>query len=114
MNEVVEISIRTMEKQLPEAAGVATFVKCRNGYISDVGFYYNPKKGTVIHIVNLGETINPDRSYDSWMLQIPSEKVLEGKYRIADYEPPEDATDEAKSNLAEIVRVWNERHAGLD
>jgi len=111
MNEVVERNIRTLETYLTEAAGTATFTILDGCPTACVGYYYNPKSGLVIEIIDQGECIDPGKYDHDFTLQSLDRS---GRFKIADYEPPEEATTDAKINLAETVRVWNERHAGLD
>ncbi|MBW2982465.1 hypothetical protein KY343_06305 [Candidatus Woesearchaeota archaeon] len=109
MKSIVERSLKVMEKGIPRVHGKMT---CSiEGHIisSSVDYVYNPQTGLVLEVWSHG-SFDPGKSYHSFNVIKPFPARSEEKYEIIDYHPPEGITVEAKNNLEDAVRLWNEKH----
>jgi len=109
MNPIVELSSKVMEKGIPRVHNLMNGIAEEGVLTTIVDYVYNPFKGHVLEIWSHG-SFDPGKNYHIFVVKTPLPFTSENYSEITDYHPPEGTTLEARQNLEDAVRLWNERH----
>jgi len=109
MKSVAERSLRVMEQGIPKVIGKLNCSIENNIMSSDVDYVYNPKTGMVLEIWSHND-LDPGKRYHNFNVETPINLLYEGAYEITNYFPPDGITLEAKQNLEDAVRLFNQKY----